>query len=361
MNELGVIQLDKRFCAVPWLAIPPGEIPFVHALHQDIEAIKSHRSGERNLSVSQSEARRAACVHGSLVFLRESNMCEGVRFVSEEVPGTTVDVIYSFKRPVKLDPNHIGMENVRKFRVRVMICSDLLSFCAGAGCENESPFICCLCDRSPSDFKKDSQNPDAPLILRTLESQAQNLAVYNALPANKKKAVNGVNGTACWLKGIPYNQVITPPLHCDLGIIQRLLKIIREFIAELDGQDPAAAARLREREEDLIEVASMLEDQVEVLKFLLNESGKKAGLDDKVGTIARAAADELLSQNDGKEFEVYEGPVEDGPWESIFQASLLRQEELEAKAAELRDHGADRVITTRSSPKFKKMKKQRIN
>ena len=33
-------------------------------------------------------------------------------------------------------------------------------------------------------------------------------------------------------------------------------------------------------------------------------SGKKAGLDDKVGSIARAAADEL---------KVYERPLEDGP------------------------------------------------
>jgi hypothetical protein len=350
MNELGVIQLEKRFCVVPWLAIPSGAIPYVYALRQDIEALKSHRCGERIISVSQSEARRAACVRDSLVFLLEGNLCLGVRFVSEEVPGISVDVAYSFKRPVEVDPRHLGMANVRKYKVRAMICTDLLSFCAGAGCEHESPFICCLCNQSPSEFKKDSQNPDAPLVLRTLETQAQNLAAYNALPANKKKAVNGVNGVPCWPKGIPYSQVIAPPLHCDLGIINRLLKIIREFIAELEGQDPAAAARLRELEEDLIELASMLEDQVEALEFLLNESGKMSGLDDQVGSVARAAVDELLSQNEEKEVpDLYDGPVEDGPWETFFQASLIRQEELEVKATELRERGADRVIATRST------------
>ena len=162
MNDLGVIKVMGSYCTVPWLSIPPGEIPLVHALAQDIQAVYSHRKGERFFSASQSEKMRLFCLHGSLVLLQEKNTCIGVRFVSQKLAGEPLDVIYSFKQPVKIDNDLCGRLKVIKFKVRVMICTDLLSLCAGLSCENEAPVICCICDLSPAEFKRDARNPTSP-------------------------------------------------------------------------------------------------------------------------------------------------------------------------------------------------------
>jgi hypothetical protein len=97
-----------------------------------------------------------------------------------------------------------------------------------------------------------------------------------------------VNGASCWPRGILFEQIVPPPLHLDIGIINKCKKNICDFINELDGQDPAVAARLRDFEEELLELGLMIEDCVEAIEFLLNESGEKIGLRGNVGSTTRA-------------------------------------------------------------------------
>ena len=78
-------------------------------------------------------------------------------------------------------------------------------------------------------------------------------------------------------------------------------------------------------------------------------SGKKAGLDDKVGSIARAAADEL---------KVYEGPLEDGPWEIIFRRPYLGRKSLRWKRQSFESLWLIESLQQGQVEKIKKMKQQ---
>jgi hypothetical protein len=323
------IQAGEEFVFVPGHSVPPSrEIPRVAASAEDRRALQDHKEGIRRGSAAEEESRRAASIPSSAMLISDEETFLGVRVTG----GDAGDSLYF---PFVEPPSSI--KPVKVHNNRVLVCADLLSACADTGMVDTSNSSCLICDFTPAELKVAMRNPDAPLKLRTHESQAACFAEYMAQDRANKAAVHGVNGKSLY-RNVAYKDRVPPVLHLDLGIINKFKELMEGHLEKVGAVDPAADDEIRKLSEEIDAFSVIIDDLLSHLESLMNKCPGLLGVeDDQPGTETRSKLDGAINGV------LVEGdPFDAEPWCYVFQDALSLMEELQSAAERNRTEGDPR-------------------
>ena len=193
------------------------------------------------------------------------------------------DLYLPFRTPV----NMTGSEVAVVHDLHPYFSADLLALAVMHGMPDQSGVTCLKCKGDAAWYKIMIQTANALRTDRTPVSQATDhssyvsklAAAFTKAAAKSKKPskvapVNGVTKAPLFPRDLPYERIIWPALHLDLGRVNSAVQRMYAELMELDGQNPKAAKELVKLGETITELAELVHDEFDVVREVVGDVTK---------------------------------------------------------------------------------------
>ena len=214
-----IVNIGDRFLFFPGHTEPDVWTSVVVSM-EEASALQNQRYGGAG-SPSELAAHRRALPEKSAYLVINEDLCLGV---------CSENCFFPFRVAVPVKPGETPA--IKIWHVEVFVSGDLLSYAVVIGCPGQASCNFCFGRQSAATFKEVAADPSKPCVLRTQESQAEDLAEFLAQTGKHPTPVNGVSQKA--LLPLSYELVVPPYLHvCILGPVNDILKSIKKVFLPL--------------------------------------------------------------------------------------------------------------------------------